>query len=154
MIDIQRKYPRHTEEMHLIQSWECSRGCHCPLTLTVAELLTGFYCKHLWVSACGLLWLSVCQHVQPMLRAGWKCHQENVHCLPMLHLSTNERQELVHTYDSFLISIQFLRGSQYDWALTVHSGKLLINSPCIGFLTFHISFSHLHSCCLLDSLPE
>lgn len=156
MTDIWRKYKRHTERKHLIQSWACSRCSHCRLTLIIPLSADRFLLQALVIFLpLDILWSSFFENVHPMLREGWKYNQDNG-LFPRKSSSQAMREEscCIHIpassslrWDSEAFSMQFLRDSQHDWAPGSHSDNLLINFPCISFLTSptpHFSTSVLY----------
>lgn len=163
MIDIWKKYKRHIEEKHLIQSWDCSRCYRCPLTLTVPVPADSFLLKPPMILC---LWtffdhLSLSMFTPCSGQAG-SATSIMAHPLPKTVLKQwgesigAYRPQLPHASGgvSEAFSVHFLRGSQHGWASAAHSANVLIHAPCVSFFTFHVSFSHLCPCASWSHLPN
>lgn len=119
IIDMEKIW--RTAEKHLIQSWECSRCYHCPLTLTVPVPVDRFL-QQPPVILCLLtffdpLSLSMCTFFDHLSLnmftpySGQAGSVTNKQPIPSQEqFSTNERRALVHMDPSFLIpQVGYLR---------------------------------------------
>lgn len=148
MIDIRIQYKRLTEGKHLIQPWAYTRYWNCPFdphhSFIRWQVFTTSSCDFLPLD---FLWSSFFEHVHPMLRAGWKyCQDNDLSCRKISSQPMRWESWCIHIPDSLNLrwfseafSMQFPRDYQHDWAPAAHSGKLLINFPCISFLASHTS---------------